>query len=93
MKATFEWDPQKADLNLRKHGVSFREASTVFADPVAVTAHDPDHSEDEDRYVTMGRSRRGRLLIVVHTDRGDRIRLINARETTSAERRNYEEGP
>lgn len=93
MSTTFEWDPHKAELNLSKHGISFEEASTVFTDPVAVTAYDPDHSRNENRYLTMGMSREGQLLIVAHTDRGDRVRVINARRATRSERINYEEGP
>jgi uncharacterized protein len=67
----FEWDKAKADDSERKHGVDFTEAMTVFADPLSLTGYDPDHSEDEDRYVTMGFSKEGRLLIVSHTDRGE----------------------
>ncbi len=87
----FEWDPVKADLNLDKHGVSFDEAATVFADPLSITYDDPDHSQDEERFLTYGTSRSGRLLIVSHTDRADRIRIISARRTTARERRKYEE--
>jgi uncharacterized protein len=87
----FEWDPDKDRLNQARHGVSFEEASTVFGDPLAVTIDDPDHSSDEDRMLTTGYSKRQRLIIVAHTDREDRIRLISAREVTAAERRDYEE--
>lgn len=87
----FEWDPRKAEANLQKHGVSFTEAGTVFGDELAITVHDPDHSRDEDRYITVGRSNRRRLLMVAHTDRGSRIRIISARELTKAERKDYEE--
>ncbi|MBU4272932.1 MAG: BrnT family toxin [Planctomycetes bacterium] len=87
----FEWDRAKADLNLDKHGVSFEEAATVFADPLSITYDDPDHSQDEERFLTYGTSRSGRLLIVSHTDRADRIRIISARRTTAWERRKYEE--
>jgi uncharacterized DUF497 family protein len=87
----FEWDPDKADLNLRKHGVAFKEAATVFRDPLGITIFDPDHSEEEDRFITVGFSGHGRLLTVGHTDRGERIRIINARELTRAEREAYEE--
>ena len=76
MGLAFEWDESKAKLNTRKHGVTFEEASTVFADPLSVTIYDPVHSEDEDRYIALGESQRRRLLVVVFTDRGDRIRLI-----------------
>lgn len=87
----FEWDPAKATKNLRKHGVSFAEAATVFGETSSVTAPDPDHSFGEDRYITIGRSDRDRLLLVAHTERGDRIRIISARELTRSEREAYEE--
>ena len=87
----FEWDPQKAKYNKRKHGVSFPEAATVFRDELSITAYDPDHSANEDRYITIGWSEQHRLLMVSHTERGDRIRLISARELTRAEREVYEE--
>jgi len=87
----FEWDPRKAEINLRKHGVSFTEAGTVFGDDLAITVPDPDHSNDEDRYITIGWSNRRRLLMVSHTDRGDQIRIISARELTKTERKEYEE--
>jgi uncharacterized protein len=86
----FEWDPRKARTNLRKHGVSFTEAGTIFGDDLAITVSDPDHSDNEDRYITIGWSARRRLLIVSHTDRGDRIRIISARELTKAEQKEYE---
>jgi hypothetical protein len=86
----FEWDPRKARANLRKHGVSFHDAATVLRDHLGVTIYDPDHSEEEDRYITIGTSGSGRHLMVAHTDRGDRIRIINARELTRAEREAYE---
>lgn len=87
----FEWDPRKAEINLRKHGVSFTEAGTVFGDELAITVPDPDHSKDEERYITIGWSNQRRLLMVSHTDRGDRIRIISARELTKTERKVYEE--
>lgn len=87
----FEWDPRKAEINLRKHGVSFTEAGTVFGDELAVTIPDPDHSEDEERFITIGWSNHRKLLIVSHTDRNDRIRIISARELTRNERKAYEE--
>jgi uncharacterized DUF497 family protein len=87
----FEWDPRKAEINLRKHDVSFAEAGTVFGDDLAITVSDPDHSNDEDRYITIGWSGHRRLLMVSHTDRGDRIRIISARELTKSERKEYEE--
>lgn len=88
----FEWDPNKAVTNLTKHRVSFEEASTVFGDPVSLTLPDPDHSLDEDRFLTIGSTTAGRLLIVAHTDRDDRTRLISAREVTRQERHVYEQG-
>jgi uncharacterized protein len=88
----FEWDPDKAASNAAKHGVSFEEAATVFGDPLSLTVYDPDHSQDEDRYITMGSSVDHRLLLVSHTDREDRIRIISARLTTRRERKAYENG-
>jgi uncharacterized DUF497 family protein len=87
----FEWDPRKAAKNLRKHKVSFAEAATVFGDPPSVTVRDPDHSLEEHRHITVGLSDRSRLLIVSHADRGDRVRIISARQLTRAERIAYEE--
>jgi len=87
----FEWDPEKDHANQAKHDVSFDEASTVFGDPLAITVDDPDHSLDENRMLTTGWSNRGRVIIVAHTDRDDRIRIISARAVTAAERRDYEE--
>ena len=88
----FEWDDAKALSNEQKHGVSFTESMTVFADPLALTGFDPDHSDDEDRYVTMGVSADGRLLVVSHTDRGEKIRIISAREASRREKKDYEDG-
>ncbi|BAZ20709.1 hypothetical protein NIES4073_15860 [Kalymmatonema gypsitolerans NIES-4073] len=88
----FEWNPDKGDTNLKKHGVSFQEAATVFGDALSITFPDPDHSIGESRYVTIGLSRYGRLLLVSHTDRDKHIRIISAREATGQERRFYEEG-
>ena len=88
----FEWDEEKAESNKDKHGVSFTEAETVFADPLALTGYDPDHSNEEDRYITMGTSLEGRLLVISHTDRNDRVRIISAREASRRERRDYEDG-
>lgn len=88
----FEWNSIKARRNLRKHGVTFEEASSAFHDPLAVTGSDPDHSGDEERMITFGVSSSGRLLIVAHTERGGAIRIINARIATRHERRIYEEG-
>jgi uncharacterized protein len=86
----FEWDPTKARSNLQKHGVSFYEAATVLRDRFGITTYDPDHSEVEDRFITIGISGSRRLLMVSHTDRGNRIRIISARELTRAEREAYE---
>lgn len=86
----FEWDPNKADSNLVDHGISFEEAATVFGDPLSRTNYDPDHSAEEDRYVTMGGSAAGHLLVVSHTDRGESIRIISARRATRRERKAYE---
>jgi uncharacterized protein len=88
---TFEWDEQKAADNAQKHGITFEEASTAFGDPLSVTIDDPDHSEAEDRFVLLGMSHTGRLVVVVHTDRDDHIRLISARLATRRERRDYEQ--
>jgi uncharacterized DUF497 family protein len=88
----FEWDDEKASINERKHEVSFSEALTVFGDPLALTGYDPDHSTQEDRYITMGTSISERLLIVCHTDRDERIRIISARVATKRERKDYEDG-
>lgn len=87
----FEWDPAKAALNLRRHGVSFEEASTVFGDQLARTYQDPDDSQVETRELTFGLSRAGRALVVAHCERRDRIRIISAREMTRREKRDYEE--
>ena len=86
----FEWDPQKAKSNLIKHGVSFEEASTAFQDTLSLTIDDPLHSIDEVRVVLIGMSNKNRLLVVVHTERGDNIRIISARKATKKERKNYE---
>lgn len=88
----FAWDAKKAAANLRKHGVSFEEASTVFRDVLSATGSDPDHSVGEQRFVTFGISNLGRFLVVSHTGEGDIIRIISARLTTKQERKIYEEG-
>jgi uncharacterized DUF497 family protein len=88
----FEWDPAKAERNEVKHGVGFFEAATVFADPLAISWHDPDHSEVEDRFITFGFSNEGRLLVVAPTDRENLTRIISARPATRRERKLYEEG-
>lgn len=86
----FEWDPDKADSNLRKHGVSFDEAATAFADPLSLTIPGPDHSSEEDRFVLMGETYHGRLIVVVFMERGERFRIISVRLVTRSERRSYE---
>ncbi|MGD0958179.1 MAG: BrnT family toxin [Methylomonas sp.] len=88
----FEWDPKKAASNRRKHGVTFEEATSAFRDLFSATGRDPDHSEDEERFVTFGVSSKGRLLTVSHTEKGNAIRIISARLATNAERQIYEEG-
>ena len=87
----FDWDPNKAATNLRKHGISFQEAATVFGDMLSTAFPDSDHSIAESRFVTIGMSQQDRLLVIGHTDRGDTIRIINARTATRRERRFYEE--
>jgi uncharacterized protein len=91
MALNFEWDAAKAVANLRKHGVAFDEACSAFADPLSRTIRDPEHSLGEHRFVLLGRSNAGRLLVVAHTDRGATIRLISARPATRPERKTYEE--
>ncbi len=87
----FEWDSYKDKANIYKHRVSFAEASSVFYDPLSVTAADPDHSEGEERMITLGISSTGRLLVVAHTERVNAIRIISARVATRNERKIYEE--
>jgi len=87
----FEWDPEKAKQNARRHGVSFEEAATVFGDPLSLTVDDPTHSIGEQRFVTLGLSVTRRLLVVAHTERGDTVRIISARRATPRERTAYEE--
>jgi uncharacterized DUF497 family protein len=89
MSLVFEWDPEKARANARKHGVSFDDAATAFGDPLSVTVPDPDHSDNEDRFILLGSSYQGRLLVVVHTERGDNIRIMSARLATQT-RHTYE---
>jgi uncharacterized DUF497 family protein len=86
----FEWDNGKAKSNIRKHRVAFSEAATIFKNKLSITIYDPDHSDNEDRYITVGTSDNGRFLMVAHTDRGDRTRIISAREMTRKEREIYE---
>jgi hypothetical protein len=87
----YQWDPEKAEINFRKHGVSFEEASTVFDDALAGSFHDLDHSDEEDRFLTVGRSASDRIVIVSHTYRGDNVRIISARPAAPKEVRAYEE--
>jgi uncharacterized DUF497 family protein len=87
----YEWDAKKAKNNLRKHRVSFEEASTVFLDPLAITFPDPDHSDEDDREITIGLTTKNRAVFVSHCPRGDRTRIIGARRTTRKERKQYEE--
>jgi uncharacterized DUF497 family protein len=87
----FEWDPGKAAGNLRKHKISFQEAASVFGDSLGVTVPDPDHSVGENRFITVGLSNRGRLLMVAHAERRQRVRIISARALSRGERRAYEE--
>ena len=91
MDIAFEWDPGKERENQRKHGVSFHEAAAALGDPLSWTFADPGHSRRERRYLTIGTTRQGNTLVVSHTDRGRRIRLISARKATRTERRYYEE--
>lgn len=91
MEIAFEWDPRKAAANLRKHGVAFEEAATAFADPHSITIPDPDHSAAEARFILIGLSAIERLLVVIHLERGARIRLISARLAARREQRTYEE--
>jgi hypothetical protein len=91
MAFIYQWNKKKARRNLTDHKISFEEASTVFGDTLSRTIDDPLHSEDEDRYVIIGQSLQGRLLVVVHTIRGDTIRIISARVATPTERKKYEE--
>ena len=91
MTLQFEWDPNKAVRNIEKHRVSFEEAATVFDDPLFITVIDEEHSVEEERYITIGLSQRGRLLLVAHTDRAGQIRIISARKATKREERFYAE--
>jgi uncharacterized protein len=87
----FEWDTHKARKNEEIHGVSFDEASTAFRDTLSLTIHDPLHSDEENRFILTGNSARNRLLVIVHTERGEKIRIISARKATKKERKQYEE--
>jgi len=86
----FDWNPEKAQSNVKKHSITFDEASTVFSDRLSLTIHDPIHPEVEERFISMGTSCRNRVLTIVHTDQGDRIRIISARKATKKERFYYE---
>ena len=88
----FEWDPTKANLNASRHGVTFAEAATAFGDPLSVTIGDPDHSITENRYILLGLTFAGKLVVVIHVERGETIRIISARLATRSERTTYEEG-
>ena len=90
---TFEWDPAKAASNLRKHAVGFPEAATIFLDPLALTVPDPDHSEVENRFITIGQSVRRRIIVVAHADHGDRVRIVSARKARRREIHAYSEIP
>ena len=92
MSYEFEWDANKATANNRKHGVSFTEASTVFADPLSLLMRDPDHSLNEERFLVLGASSAGRLLVVSHTERPPKTRIISARPAARNERSQYEQG-
>ncbi len=92
MDAEFEWDREKAESNLQKHEVSFEEAATVFFDPLSLTISDPLHSDEEDRFITTGLSNQQRQIVVVHSERDDKIRIISGRLATSGERKKYESG-
>ena len=91
MTYQFAWDPKKAKSNLKKHDVSFEEASTIFDDPQYITFLDEEHSADEERYITIGLSNKSRLLMAAHTERDDRIRIISARKATKNEEIYYQE--
>jgi uncharacterized protein len=91
MDFVFEWDEVKAQQNAHKHRITFEEAVTIFSDPYLVTFPDDDHSDIEERFISIGQSNYGRILLLVHTDRGDVIRLISCRKATVAERTIYEQ--
>lgn len=92
MKLDFEWDEEKAKANLKKHRIGFDEATTVFLDPFSITIPDAEHSVDEQRYVDIGSSDKGRVVVVVYTERSSSIRIISCRKATLLERKLYEEG-
>ena len=90
MALTFEWDEEKSRSNFRKHGVSFEEAKTVFNDPFAISIDDPDHSDEDERYIDIGISSKGRVVVVWYTERNENIRIIGCRKATKTESRAYE---
>ena len=91
MRPDFEWDPEKAGKNFRKHEVGFEEACSIFDDLLFITFLDEEHTKDEERYITIGLSNKNRLLLVAHTDRNNSIRIISARKATKNEEQFYEE--
>jgi len=91
MAMQFEWDEEKAVINIKKHKVGFQEAKSVFGDPFSITIDDPEHSKEEQRFIDIGTSTSGNLLVVVYTERGNKIRIISCRKATPIERRKYEE--
>jgi len=91
MKPGFEWDEKKAKANLKKHKVGFEEATTIFDDPLMITFPDTQHSDEEDRFIGIGKTDKGKVLVVVHLDKEKTIRLISCRKATASERRRYEE--
>jgi uncharacterized DUF497 family protein len=91
MGLRFEWDARKAARNLAKHGVSFDEATTVFSDPLSLTIRDPDHPDEDERWVIIGETHRRRLVVVVHAEEASTVRIISAREADRHEREKYEE--
>jgi uncharacterized protein len=91
MKLNFEWDEEKAKANFQKHRISFDEATTVFIDPLSITISDPDHSADEERYIDIGSSEKGHVLVVAYTERSSNIRIISSRKANTFERKLYKE--
>ena len=91
MSLQFEWDNKKANINKRKHGITFEEASTAFADELSITINDPLHSEEEDRLILIGQSKQSKTLVVIHVERKEVVRIISARKATKHEQKFYEE--
>ena len=91
MTMVFEWDEEKAEVNFKKHKIGFEEAKTVFGDPFSITVDDPDHSKEEQRFIDIGKSSSGKLLVVVYTERGNKTRIISCRKAAPMERNKYEE--